>query len=241
MEDKTYVALDSGFQARSLAKLTWEDEGAKIERIISGQGLTIGRSAENDLVIGDLEASRFHSKILPESGNLIVVDLDSTNGTFLNEDKVKGNRELHDGDRIKIGQLEFLVTIFSSESAEEVSEKEELPFEKTLLVLQESNLPRLVVSVGMGKGTEFSLNKDRLSIGRASSSKKWDIDLIDKAVSRPHAELAKIENTWVLTDLNSANGTTVNGARLTDPHELQDGDVVTFGETTLIVHLSPGE
>ena len=245
MEDKTYIAINAVSSSHPIAKLTWEDGDAKKEIMVNSEGVTIGRSAENNLVVQDLEASRFHSKILPETENLIVVDLDSTNGTFLNDDRVSGNREVHDGDRIRIGQIEFVVSLLPTESLEESIVEEslkgkEMPFDKTIVVLPESHLPRLVVTIGMGKGTEFSLTKERMSIGRASSNKKWDIDLVDKAVSRPHAELEKKNNQWVVTDLNSANGTKVNGARVKEPHILQDGDVVTFGETTLIAHLNPG-
>lgn len=240
MEDLTQNASNFPSNVRPIAKLVWRDEDIERERFISSEGLTIGRSTENDLMISDLEASRFHSKILPENERLIVVDLDSTNGTFLNEDRVIGNRELNDGDRIRIGQLEFQITILSTETEEEPA-KVELPFDETLVVLPDTSAPRFVVSVGMGKGTEFVLNKDHMSIGRATSSKKWDIDLVDKAVSRPHAELDKNDDEWVLTDLNSANGTTVNGNRLIGSCVLHDGDVVTFGETTLIVRFVPGE
>lgn len=246
MEDKTYIAVNPVSPSHPIAKLTWEDGDATKEMMVNSEGITIGRSAENNLVVQDLEASRFHSKILPENENLIVVDLDSTNGTFLNEDRVSGNREVHDGDRIRIGQIEFVVSLLPSESLEESLIEEslqgkEIPFDRTFVVLPESQLPRLVVTVGMGKGTEFSLTKDRMSIGRASSNKKWDIDLVDKAVSRPHAELVKKNEQWTLVDLNSANGTKINGARVSEPHVLQDGDVVTFGETTLIARLNPGD
>lgn len=240
MEDKTHIAFDNAHQPHPIARLTWDSAGTKMEKTIGGGGLTFGRSAENDLVVQDIEASRFHCKILPENERLIVVDLESTNGTFLNGKRVSGSSELHDGDAIRIGQLEFFVELLSPTPSVESPTIAEIPLDKTFLVLPEANLPRLVLISGIGRGTEFPLTKERMLIGRASSNKKWDIDLVDKAVSRPHAELVRKDNEWVLTDLNSANGTTINGARVTEPHVMKDGDAVSFGETTLIFRLAPG-
>jgi hypothetical protein len=73
-----------------------EDGGATP---LNGEPLRIGRGADNDLVIADLRVSRYHVVIEPASGGWIVRDLDSTNGTFLdgervNEARVDGAAEL---------------------------------------------------------------------------------------------------------------------------------------------------
>jgi pSer/pThr/pTyr-binding forkhead associated (FHA) protein len=53
----------------------------------------------------------------------------------------------------------------------------------------------------------------------------------DGTISRQHAEI-RIENgNYAITDLNSTNGTTVNGSRLHGSCELRDGDAVSFGST----------
>ncbi|MFN6196129.1 MAG: FHA domain-containing protein, partial [Planctomycetota bacterium] len=65
-------------------------------------GFVIGRVAGCDLVIDDSKASRRHARIVVEAGVAEVEDLDSSNGTRLN-DKPVTRRVLRDGDRIQIG------------------------------------------------------------------------------------------------------------------------------------------
>jgi hypothetical protein len=48
-----------------------------------------------------------------------------------------------------------------------------------------------------------------------------------------------MRNTYVLTDLGSANGTYVNGVRITQPVRLRDGDMLQVGDTQLVFHVRP--
>ncbi len=72
---------------------------------------TIGRSTENALVIGDGAVSSRHACIEVRSGIPAVVDNGSTNGTFVNGARLAPNVPvtLHDGDRLTLGQTEFVV------------------------------------------------------------------------------------------------------------------------------------
>jgi adenylate cyclase len=67
---------------------------------------TIGRMSGNDIVILDASASRFHAKIvLDENSNAVTMfDLGSTNGTFVNRDRITEPRKLDENDLIRIGQ-----------------------------------------------------------------------------------------------------------------------------------------
>lgn len=67
---------------------------------------TIGRRAEADLPISwDPEVSGLHAEIHAKGGELAIVDDGlSTNGTFVNGQRISGRRRLQDGDRIRIGQ-----------------------------------------------------------------------------------------------------------------------------------------
>lgn len=58
--------------------------------------------------------------------------------------------------------------------------------------------------------------------------------LTDQTISRRHAELRRAGDTWELTDLGSANGTYVNGARLQKPTKLKHGDQIRLGNTLLV-------
>lgn len=67
-----------------------------------GNTLVIGRSRHCDLRLPSGDASRRHAEIVPVSGGWVLRDLDSTNGTYVNGERVR-ERELRPGDRIRIG------------------------------------------------------------------------------------------------------------------------------------------
>jgi pSer/pThr/pTyr-binding forkhead associated (FHA) protein len=66
--------------------------------------LTLGRSVENDIILTDDFASGHHARIDPEGSAVILTDLGSTNGTYLNDERVVQPRPLQPGDRIRIGR-----------------------------------------------------------------------------------------------------------------------------------------
>ena len=76
---------------------------------------------------------------------------------------------------------------------------------------------------------EFNMNKERYTIGRLSDN---DVRIDNPAVSGHHSLIINILNDSFLEDLNSTNGTYVNG-KLIKKHALQHGDVVTVGHHQL--------
>ena len=91
--------------------------------------------------------------------------------------------------------------------------------------------PRLVVSEGKEPGRNYDVRKDRITIGRSRDS---DIFLEDLAVSRTHTTINRQpDGRYLLRDENSANGTMVNGQRVSD-HMLEDGDKIQVGQTLLV-------
>jgi Nif-specific regulatory protein len=69
--------------------------------------VVIGRETTATLCIADASVSRRHSKIEKEAENFVIEDLDSLNGTFINEVPVK-RREIQHGDRVRIGDSQFI-------------------------------------------------------------------------------------------------------------------------------------
>ena len=69
-------------------------------------GVTLGRG-DVEIRLEDPFASSHHARISREGPVVIIEDLGSTNGTYLNENPLSGPQPLHDGDRIRIGDSEF--------------------------------------------------------------------------------------------------------------------------------------
>lgn len=69
-------------------------------------GAVLGRG-EVDIRLEDQFASARHARFLPHGDSVVLEDLGSTNGTFLNGEPLTGPQPLHDGDRIRIGDSEF--------------------------------------------------------------------------------------------------------------------------------------
>lgn len=86
---------------------------------------------------------------------------------------------------------------------------------------------RLLCMTGKNKGFSYYLNGKRLVMGR---SEKVDIQVADTKSSREHAELTKVADKYVVTDLGSHNGLIVNDLKISQ-HTLADGDKIIIGQT----------
>ncbi len=74
--------------------------------VVTG-GATLGRG-DVEVVLDDPFSSGQHARLEPQGGLMVLEDLGSTNGTYLNEELVRGPQPLHDGDRIRIGDSVFV-------------------------------------------------------------------------------------------------------------------------------------
>ncbi|MCX6026781.1 MAG: FHA domain-containing protein [Chloroflexi bacterium] len=66
--------------------------------------VTIGREASADIVIADPEVSRAHARLVSKPGGVIIEDLGSTNGTFVNKQRITAPRAISAGDEITLGE-----------------------------------------------------------------------------------------------------------------------------------------
>lgn len=72
-----------------------------------GDELTIGRSEKCDVLLNDAYVSQMHARIFARGDNYMVEDLGSTNGTYLNRQRITAPAQLQRGDRIKVGKTVF--------------------------------------------------------------------------------------------------------------------------------------
>ncbi|MFZ5440535.1 MAG: FHA domain-containing protein, partial [Myxococcota bacterium] len=80
-----------------------EKGGDAQELFFDKEEVTIGRLAGNDIVLNKGNVSKYHSKIVLKDGKYIVVDLKSTNGTFVNGKKITGPLVVRPSDKIYVG------------------------------------------------------------------------------------------------------------------------------------------
>jgi pSer/pThr/pTyr-binding forkhead associated (FHA) protein len=95
----------NGFEPRLLVERAPGHESG-VAYDIPEAGATLGRG-EVEIQIEDPFASARHARISRQGYVLMIEDLGSTNGTYLNEEPLSGPQPLHPGDRIRIGDSEF--------------------------------------------------------------------------------------------------------------------------------------
>ena len=88
---------------------------------------------------------------------------------------------------------------------------------------------KLVITSGPKRGTELTLRSEPLSIGRSGDS---DLVIQDDYSSTHHARLLLWNDAWMVQDLDSTNGTYVNGKRVSQPTHVPVGTPVRIGTTT---------
>jgi pSer/pThr/pTyr-binding forkhead associated (FHA) protein len=75
---------------------------------LTRDSLTIGRDITNDIVINDPEVSRHHARLTQTGTGYVIEDLRSTNGTFVNQQRIAAPRALNSGDQVGLGETVVL-------------------------------------------------------------------------------------------------------------------------------------
>lgn len=171
--------------------------------------VSIGRMPDNDITVQDLKVSRRHAEVFLRDGRAVVRDLNSGNGTFVNGQRVSGEMPLRNGDTITMGDTSL---VYHND--------------------YDRARPRLV---GTSNGDQREYGVDGvLTIGRSDRN---DIVVRDPKASRRHAEITVENGQIVVRDLESLNGTKVNGELIAGEYPLREGDVVAVGDTPFVYHV----
>ncbi|MEE8349572.1 MAG: SpoIIE family protein phosphatase [Acidobacteriota bacterium] len=84
-----------------------KDQSQRYE--IEGDESVIGRGSDNDIKISNRSVSRHHAKLVRENDRYFIVDLNSSHGTYVNDDRIE-RHQLKEGDQIRLGQVEVVFT-----------------------------------------------------------------------------------------------------------------------------------
>lgn len=198
--------------------------------------ITIGRGSKNDIIIRDNEVSREHARLVRHGDSYELVDLNSSNGTFINGQRVVTRWMLRPGMILELGDTITIeieqfdpITIPTTplKSTSEALSSAELLAQQAGAVLYRC----LVITGGAAVETTYRLDGPQLTVGRDLAN---DIIIQEPEVSRFHMRLRQDGDGYLIEDLNSTNGTFVNGQRLTGPRLLRIDDTIALG---MLVHL----
>lgn len=220
-----------------VAKLTYESEAGPQEVILkAGDLVTLGRGEANSLIVPLARVSRNHARIEWDLDRFALRDLGSSNGTFLNGQRIQPHHPypLSDGDEIRLESFALHFHLIPLPTVDR-----HLDTMTTVHGLKPgaANLARLEVAGGPEAGKAFVLDREVTTIGRLSQNAAWEIKLNDRTVSRPHLRIERRGSAYILSDLGSANGTMLNGLFVIEPVVLSDGDEIRLGETVLVFRL----
>ncbi|MDP6354425.1 MAG: FHA domain-containing protein [Planctomycetota bacterium] len=201
----------------------------KKQDVLLGEGRrwTIGRADDCQVFLNDLGISRKHCAIIKEDADYFIEDIGSSTGTFLKGKRITSRQSLRNGDRIKIGGISLIFR-------ETASPNPPLPATRTpeVTLVGQSGPPPLPSSVPEPRNIAF---KSRMVIGRDAAC---DLVLQSPEVSRFHAELTLQNNQLALRDLNSSNGTFLNGSPVAGRMPLSNRGRIRVGSFILLIQES---
>lgn len=194
--------------------------------------ITIGRKEGNIIRLKERNVSRNHARIYNTPDGLFIEPVAARYGLKLNSTKIEGPTPLALGDEIRVGDFRLYI---QDEDAADVR-KEESP--DTVQDIEPALQPRFVVISSNFAGVEYHVMRSKISVGR---NPECDISIHHQSVSGNHAEVRRTpRGDYEIRDLNSSNGTKVNGIPITEPFKLSSGDAVTLGHVTMR-YCGPGD
>jgi len=181
----------------------------------------MGRSQHCDIVLSSPNISRRHGRIFVRDRKAYIEDLNSSNGIFLDGERITGVVEIGLSGSFQIG--EFVLHL------------EGTPYNTGP---QETVFGRLTVITPDGPGRVCWIDKNSQLVGRGRDA---SITILDPSISRVHAKITVDGVGRVfLEDLQAANGTFVNNEQNTGTIELHPGDMVRLGNQDLLFDGPPG-
>ena len=217
------------------------------EYAVPDTGLVIGRDAGCDVVVPRNEVSRRHAELAPTEDGYVVRDT-SSNGVYVNGERIQGSHRLARSDVIRVGGEEFRFyadVLNPTPQSTNIATKEgvvlrsdspapslaDTLFNQRLVATPQEPLAVLeVLNEGPSKGIRYALRTALAHVGRGVNN---DVRLSDESVSELHAKLQRRDDGWYVVDMDSTNGTYVGGSRVSGQRRLDGTPDVRFGGVKL--------
>lgn len=201
----------------------------KISREQENSGETgTGYSPPRKPVRREQDGKRAFSILEPEPFTGAKQDVDQEKHYDGNREKYSGNYEKEYGEQYSVSYEEACLGKHPEEFPDKHKEVSQPGAAMTQVLSQESKSCSCLVGIGLNAGKIFPLEKENILVGKWKES--VDIWLDAPTVSRIHGKILHQENEDCLVDLNSKNGSTLNGEYLNpeEPYPLKDGDRIAF-------------
>ena len=230
-----------------MAKLSLMFEKRLVKEVpVGSRPVGIGRSPDNDLPVDNLAVSNHHARVFFEAGRLVVEDLDSLNGTFVNDLRVE-RATLHDGDSIWIGKHHIKVDATGDApiSVESRKKPSAPAINETMVLDTKQRRDLLQAAAAMGERSQFAgrLKMPTLMVLSGNSDQKEYV-ITNKLAVIGKSKMATVRlKGWfkpqVAAQINQRDDgyyigpgdrtPTVNGKAIQGPVRLNDGDVIEIG------------
>jgi pSer/pThr/pTyr-binding forkhead associated (FHA) protein len=228
-----------------MAKLSLMFENKLVKEVpVGNRVIGIGRAPDNDLPVDNLAVSNYHARVYFEAGKLLVEDLDSLNGTFVNDLRVE-RAALHDGDSIWVGKHHIRVNTSGDASLPlDAGRKASAPpIDETMVLDTKARREMFQEAAEAGERSQFTTGRLKLPtllVQRGDTDRKEYV-LTNKLTVIGKSAMATVRlKGWfkpqVAAQINQRDdgyylGTgdrtpSVNGVRLSSPLRLNDGDVI---------------
>jgi pSer/pThr/pTyr-binding forkhead associated (FHA) protein len=203
--------------------------------------LIIGRNDSNDIVVDNLAVSGLHARIDKSGDSYILTDLQSTNGTFVN-DKMITSHKLQHKDKVTVGKH----MLFFAMSQEEQAKLKVAELDRTM-ILDTAQHKELLEKQAKEKGVEASSQKQMLGvISFIDGSGQDEIKLTKKLTKIGKAETSEVRlggmfmpstaatisrrpNGYAITATGGKTKIKVNNQTIEDSHFLNDFDTIEIG------------
>ena len=216
------------------------------ETPFSGDALTIGRGSGNDIMIDNPTISSTHARILREKDFIVLEDLGSTNGTFVNGEKIK-KAVINSRDDITVGKHQLKLsweegtgdfdTGSGSGSAAVIPS-----LDKTMVFMKgpgkagagKAALGGFALMDGGVAKEKFSMTDRVTTIGKSSDALIKIKGLLAPKVA---ALVNRSDRGYVITSSDAKKPAIINGKKADKPYILKNGDVVEIAGITLRFYL----
>lgn len=235
-----------------MGRLLLKFDSALLKEVPLGtRPVTIGRAPDNDVAIDNLAMSNYHARVYNEAGCLVIEDLSSLNGTFVNDLRVE-RATLRDGDTIQVGKHTLSVDtthdaalpvdgwrktavpkmdetqVLDTRVRREMLQQAAVAGERSQLSPTRGSIPTLTVQRGRTDAQEYMLSGKLTVIGRSEMA---TVKLKNWFAPKAAAQIHKREDGYYLGVGDRIPK--VNGQQISHTTRLQDGDIIEIGRVRL--------